>query len=67
MDFQGEWFFVFGDGLLWLADGWGWLDVGAEDDFAAVADSSHDAACVVGCFDDFIILDGEAVVVCGAV
>lgn len=47
--------------------GWGWLDVGAEDDSAAVADSSHDAACVVGCFDDFIILDGEAVVVCGAV
>lgn len=23
VDFQGEWFFVFGDGLLWLADGMG--------------------------------------------
>ena len=67
VDFEGEWLLVFGDSTLWLADGWGWLDVGAENDFAAVADSAHNTACVVGGLDDFVVLDGKTIVVCGAV
>ena len=55
------------DSLLRLADGWSWLDVGAEDDFTAVADAAHDAACMVGVFDDFAVFDGEAIVVGGAI
>ena len=67
MDFQRKRFFISGYGLLRLADGWSWLDVGAEDDFTAVADAAHDAACMVGVFDDFAVFDGEAIVVGGAI
>ena len=67
VDFQRKRFFVFGDGLLWLADGRGWLDVGTEDNFAAIADAAHDTACVVGGFDNLTVFNSESVIVCGTV
>ena len=60
-------FFIFGYGLLRLADGWGWLDMGTKYDFTAVTDSSHDSACVVGGFDDFTVFDCESIIVSGTV
>lgn len=67
MDFQRKRFFIFGYGLLRLADGWGWFDMGTKYDFTAVTDSSHDSACVVGGFDDFTVFDCESIIVSGTV
>ena len=67
MDFQRKRFFIFGYGLLRLADGWGWLDMGAEYDLTAVTDSSHDSTCVIGGFDNFTVFDCESIIVGGTV
>ena len=49
--------------LLWLADGRSWFNVNTENDFASVADTAHDAAGMVGSFDDFSIFDCETIII----
>ena len=67
MDFKRKRFFIFGHSLLGLTDGWSWLNMGAEYNLTAVADSAHDSPCVVRGFDNFTIFDCESIIVSGTV
>ena len=66
MDFQRKRFFIFGYGLLRLADGWGWLDMSAQKDGRTVADAAQNTAGVVGFLGNLSILYAKGIVVFGA-
>ena len=40
LDLQRTFHMVTADGLLWLKDGWSWLDMSAQKDGRAVADAA---------------------------
>ena len=65
-DLQRTFNMVTANGLLWLKDGWSWLDMSAQKDGRAVADAAQNTAGVVGFLGNLSILYAKGIVVFGA-
>ena len=52
-----------GNSLLWLADRWGWFDIGTKDDLAAITDSAHNSTGMIGSFIYHVVFDRESVII----
>lgn len=66
LDLQRTFNMVTANGLLWLKDGWSWLDMSAQKDGRAVADAAQNTAGVVGFLGNLSILYAKGIVVFGA-